>query len=64
MENVFVKDYLVVRVNRKQKIKQKNLELQKSSDIEDVKYQFFIKFLILSKRMKYKRINLDGILKN
>lgn len=64
MENVFVKDYLVVRVNRKQKIKQKNLELQKSSDIEDVKYQFFIKFLILSKRIKYKRINLDGILKN
>lgn len=64
MENVFVKDYLVARVNRKQKIKQKNLELQKSLDIEDVKYQFFIKFLILSKRMKYKRINLDGILKN
>lgn len=64
MENVFVKDYLVARVNRKQKIKQKNLELQKSSDIEDVKYQFFIKFLILSKRTKYKRINLDGILKN
>ncbi|XP_062595209.1 uncharacterized protein LOC134256547 [Saccostrea cucullata] len=41
MENVSAKDYLVVRANRKLKIKQKNLELQNdtSLDVED-KFRF------------------------
>lgn len=64
MENVSAKDYLVARANRKQKIKQKNLELQKSPDTEDVKYQFPTKSPILSKRTIHKRTNSDGILKN
>lgn len=64
MENVSAKDYLVVRANRKQKIKQKNLELQNEPDNEDVKYQFPTKSPIPSKRTKRKKLNSDGILKN